>query len=194
MTDRPDRSLSNHEVVTLAVYLLGGACAFIDTEDIAIKANEIAPRRYAWKRYPDQINLELIRVSLSDAKKSAKGSLVLGSGNQGWMLTPNGLAFAQEHIASLESSDLSRNPVSQQEQRQRRVERERLLASEAYRVFVCNGSDEVTPQQAEALFRVDDYVIGKARERKIFRLVNMFGSDPVLGEVVRELAEKVNTT
>ena len=61
--------VSNHEIVTLAVYLLGGASQFIDTEDIAMKANEIAPGRFTWRKYPQQINIENITAFLWDAKK-----------------------------------------------------------------------------------------------------------------------------
>jgi hypothetical protein len=36
---------SNIEIVTIAVYLLGGDSKYIDTEDIAVKVNELAPGR-----------------------------------------------------------------------------------------------------------------------------------------------------
>jgi hypothetical protein len=51
MKDRSTKAqngLSNHEVVTLAVYLLGGDTKPVDTEDIAIKTNEIATARFTW--------------------------------------------------------------------------------------------------------------------------------------------------
>ena len=38
--------LSNHEIVTLAVYLLGGDTQHVDTEAIAVKVNELAPGRF----------------------------------------------------------------------------------------------------------------------------------------------------
>lgn len=60
--------LTQAELVTVAVYLLGGELRKIDTEDTAMKAHEIAPGRFAWRKYPGQINLELVRVALSDAK------------------------------------------------------------------------------------------------------------------------------
>src|SRR5687767_15856094 len=105
------KSLANHEVLTLAVYLLGGETQRIDTEDIAIRANELAPGRFAWKKYPDQINLELIRVYLSDAKKAAKGRYLAGSGNTGWMLSQRGLHFAREHAMDPGLENLSRPVV-----------------------------------------------------------------------------------
>ena len=52
MTTRKAISLPNHEIVTLAVYLLGGERQRVDTEDIAVKANELASGRFTWRRYP----------------------------------------------------------------------------------------------------------------------------------------------
>jgi hypothetical protein len=48
------KALANHEIVTLAVYLLGGEAQRVDTEDIAIRANELAPGRFTWRKYRDQ--------------------------------------------------------------------------------------------------------------------------------------------
>ena len=48
------RTLANHEVVVLATYLAGGRTAYTDTEDIAVKANEIAPGRFTWRKYKEQ--------------------------------------------------------------------------------------------------------------------------------------------
>ena len=41
-----NRELANHEIVTIAVYLLGGEREPVDTEDVAKKANELAPGRF----------------------------------------------------------------------------------------------------------------------------------------------------
>jgi hypothetical protein len=49
----------------------------------------------SWRKYPDQINLELIRVFLSDAKKKKHG-LLLGAGKTGWRLTQAGLDWAEK--------------------------------------------------------------------------------------------------
>src|SRR5215472_10188888 len=87
---------SQSEVVTLAVYLLGGGQRAIDTEDVAVEAHRLAPGRFTWTKYPDQINLELVRVYLSDAKKPEKGAMLLGSGRTGWRLSQRGLKWAKQ--------------------------------------------------------------------------------------------------
>jgi hypothetical protein len=66
-----------------------------------------------------------------------------------------------------------------------------MLADEAFTKFGLGGVGDVTEREAEAFFRVDDYVTGKARERKLVRILNTFGDDAELGQAVRALATKV---
>lgn len=184
-------SLANHEVVTLAVYLLGGDRAHIDTEDVAIKANELAPGRFVWKKYPDQVSLEHVRVYLSDAKKPAKGEYLLGSGTDGWMLTDVGLHFARSVATSAQETDLSREPISTKERQKRRAERAHIVSSEAFAKFQIEGADGPSEEEVEAMFRLTPYVLGKARDSKITRIVNTYGADEQIGEAVRELAARL---
>jgi hypothetical protein len=182
---------ANLEVVTLAVYLLGGDTKRVDTEDIAIKANELAPGRFVWKKYPEQVNLEIVRVYLSDAKKPDKGGFLLGSGSDGWQLSERGLSFARSKAEALEGVDLSRAPLSARERQQRQMERTRISTSDAFSQYQTGGRDRPTLDEIEAMFRVNAYVRGKARERKVTRIVNTFGDDPEIGKAVTELAERL---
>jgi hypothetical protein len=184
-------SLANHEIVTVAVYLLGGESHSVDTEDIAAKANEIAPGRFSWRKYPEQINIETVRKRLWDAVKPEKGAFILGSERIGWSLTPGGLQFATKAVTRLGLIDLSRKRFSLQEKQWRRAERSRMVASDAYAKFVTGGAGSVTTQEAEMFFRIDNYVTGASRKRKLSRILNAFGSDPELGGAVRELERKV---
>jgi len=179
------KKFSSHEIVTLAVYLLGGETRRVDTEDVAIKANEIAPGRFTWRKYYDQINLELIRVYLSDAKKAGKGGYLRGSGKAGWILTEKGTEFAKRHVEDLNGAVLSN------ERHRRHKERTRLLTSAAFQKFMTEGPNAVSRRDIEVFFRIDDYVVGEARERKVARIVKAFGNDPELGRVVRELASRI---
>ena len=56
--------LANHELVVLAAYLAGAQSNSVDTEDIAIKANDLAPGRFSWRKYKDQINIDTVRKRL----------------------------------------------------------------------------------------------------------------------------------
>ena len=58
---------------------------YVDTEDIAVKANELAPGKFTWIRYRDQINIHVIKTHLWDAKSERKGNLLIGSEKKdGW--------------------------------------------------------------------------------------------------------------
>ena len=52
------KEFTNIELVTLAVYMLGGKEKYIDAEDVAMKVNEIVPGRFSWKKYRDQVNID----------------------------------------------------------------------------------------------------------------------------------------
>jgi hypothetical protein len=181
--------ITNPQLVTIAVYLLGGDTNSIDTEDAAYKANQLAPGRFAWRKYPDQINLELIRVYLSDAKKTSHGEYLRGSGSDGWMLTQRGLEFSLQSIDTFDERLRARTPKSPSERKQFASERRRLLESDAYEKFRSGHIDDVSRRDVENFFRVDDYVVGKAREKKIARLIMMFSADDELSDTVRALAQ-----
>jgi hypothetical protein len=186
-----DKPLSNFEIMTLAVYLLGGDSHNVDTEDVAVKANELAPGRFTWRKYQDQINIDNIKAFLFDARKPKNGAFLTGSGNEGWLLTENGLKFATQHIKALKGIDLSRERLRKEDRRWRRREKTRMLGTIAFEKLHSEGADAITVQEAEAFFRVDDYVVGKARERKLLRILNTFSDDPELGPAVKTLEKKV---
>jgi len=184
-------SMSNIEIVTLAVYLLGGASKSVDTEDIAVKVNELAPGRFTWRKYPEQINIDNVRKRLSDAKDPKKGGYLVGSFKHGWQLSIEGLKFCKKRVKSLEGVDLSRPPLDEKEIAWRRHEKNRMIATPAFEKLGAKNEGVVTPQEAEAFFRIDDYVTGKSRENKLTRIVNAFGDDPDLGQAIKILAKKV---
>src|SRR5262245_56192193 len=193
-------AVSQTEVVTLATYLLGGAQRAIDTEDIAIEAHRLAPGRFSWKKYPDQINLELIRVYLSDAKKPDKGEMLLGSGRIGWRLTQRGLKWAQDAVRQIENIQISRTRAQSRsgsidEQRWRR-ERLRIQSTSAWKMW-SEGKREIPQADAKEVFRIDSYATGDLREAKITRVRSLFVEDeelrPFLDHLVADLDREGTT-
>jgi hypothetical protein len=84
---------------------------------------------------------------------------------------------------------MHRSRLTASERSQLKRERERLLASNAYLKAIESRSLDITRREVESFFRVDDYVVGLARERKVTRLKAMFDRDPQLGAIVKDLAE-----
>jgi len=188
------KPLANHEIVTLAVYLLGGASRPADTEDVATKANEIAPGRFTWRKYKDQINLDAVRKRLWDAKSPKLGYQFLhGSESEGWSLTEAGLDFCRSRATQLESAAPVKTPTSMNDKRWMSAERSRLLSSPAFDAFKDGKADVISEREAMVFFRLDEYITGDARERKIDRIVNAFRDDAQLGPLVAALAQRLRS-
>jgi hypothetical protein len=195
MKKLPEKRLtkaSQAEIVTLALYRLGGAQRAIDTEDAAVEAHRIAPGRFSWKKYPEQINLELIRVFLSDAKKI---ELVVGSGRTGWRLTQRGLKWAEELSKNTADFDSARPRAqsragSVDEQRWRR-ERSRIVATPAWQLWT-SGVRDIPLADTKQVFRIDSYARGELRETKITRLRAMFSDDQELAPFLDHLIDDLN--
>ncbi len=138
---------------------------------------------FSWQKYRDRTDKELVRVALSDARLKAK--YVIGSHSKGWMLTSAGVAFAQQS-ANLDAPAPEQRRSAEDAQLVR--ERNRLVGTEAYQKFVAGRRDDVSADEVDAFFRLNVYLRGESREKKIARIENHFGSDPDLGEIVRVLA------
>ena len=183
-----NNTFSNKEIGVLSVYLLGGESKYIDSEDIAVQANKLAPGRFLWRKYKDQINMQAVTKRLSDAKTDGD---LLGSYSKGWILSEKGLQYAKEHLEELKNTDLSRAPMNKKEMVLYYRERERMLASIAYEKVISNESDYITSKEAEDFFRIDDYVTGIARKERLARIINTYGDDPELSQAIKVLSEKV---
>lgn len=183
-----NEKLPLHEIVAIAAFLAGADRKNADTEDIAIKANEIAPGRFTWRKYRDQIDLELIYKHLWDLTKSDKGEFITGSKSKGWQLTLAGATFAEAAVGRLNDLPAVRDKPSRNEMAWRQRERKRMLTESAFIKAQSNQTSEISIAEAERFFRLDDYVIGDARSRKITQAETAFHSDPELGPVVPLIA------
>jgi len=181
-------SLANHEIVVLATFLAGGQREYVDTEDIAVKANEIAPGRFTWRKYTEQINIDTVRKRLWDASKPEKGGFLIGSERDGWLLTRAGATFCKKNQGAFTSKSEPTKRYSQREQSFFDRERIRLLGEPAYQKLVAGHAEDISPIEAEQFFRLDDYVIGKARKTKMQRSISAFESDPLLADAVKQIA------
>jgi len=170
--------LSNSEIVVIAAFRAGSAGLHADTEDIAVKANEICPRRFSWKKYPEQINIDTVRKRLWDARK--RGHLV-GS--------EMGTAFARLYRRALGAEKTAR--LSLNERKWRRVEKARLLATAAHQKFGSGNASSITEREAQGFFRIDAYVSKSAIESKLLRVLNAFSDDHEIGPTVRHVASLI---
>jgi hypothetical protein len=187
------KSVSHAEIVTFAVYLLGGVSKFVDTEDVAVQAHEIAPNRFGWRKYPQHPNLELVRVSLSDAKKSEKGTHLMGSGRRGWSLTAKGREWVEANLDLLERDMSLGDSVSRAgsiDVVRLNREAKRLRSTDAWHQWNA-GKRGITAAQAREVFRIDSYTKREMLTLKVDRLLRLFGEDSVLSQFLNDLLELV---
>jgi len=188
--------ITHAELVTWAVYLLGGDQRRIDTEDVAVRAFQLAPGRFSWRKYPDQINLELVRVYLSDAKKPEHGGLLTGSGRTGWSLTRKGLVWlrsARSRLQALGKSEPNRRQsrAGSIDSSRRDREYKRILALPAWARWSA-GDEKVVLAEAREVFRLDSYSTFSVREAKLTRLRAMFVDDEELSSFLAHLSDQID--
>ena len=58
------KSFASHELVALAIFLCGGDANAVDLEDVAMEVNKLAPGRFTWRKYSDQINIKNVDAFL----------------------------------------------------------------------------------------------------------------------------------
>ncbi len=196
MTKKTLTPITHSEFVTWAVSLLGGDQRRVDTEDVAVQAFQLAPKRFCWRKYPNQINLELVRVYLSDAKKPEHGELLTGSGRTGWSLTRKGLEWirsARSRLEALGSSE-SETHVSRAgsiDSGRRDREHKRILALPAWSRW-SQGDKTVDRAEAREVFRIDSYSTDSVREAKLTRLRAMFADDREISSFLDHLSDEID--
>jgi hypothetical protein len=183
-------TLANHELVVVAAYLVGAGSAAADTEDIAVKANELAPGRFTWRKY-NYINIDTVRKRLWDATKPEKGALLSGSERTGWRLTKAGFDLARRHIDAGNLTQPTKTRATQVERIAQTRELRRMLNDDAFRKFSTGLDSSITKSEAERFFRLDDYITGEARLAKIERFRILANDNPELQRAINLLSRLV---
>jgi len=179
--------MTNMEIVILALYTLGGDQGRIDTEDVAIRANELGPGRFTWSKYPQQISIEHVRVFLSDAKKMKNGGLAVGNGTEGWSLTSTGVAWASNHSAALVTTAQVRQRLDKTSERRRRHELARIKELPAWARHTTG--ETISQRDAEAVFRVSSYSPASRRRELIERIKGLFVHDREVATFLSAMAK-----
>jgi hypothetical protein len=188
---RQKEGLANHEVVVLAAYLAGAQKSVADTEDIAVKANDLAPGRFTWRKYKNQINIDTVRKRLWDATKPEKGAYLIGSEKAGWRLTKAGFDFARKGVKRTNTKALGKQRKSREEQASHARQLRRMMLENAFVKFAKGRAQDITKADAERFFRIDDYVTGQSRSAKIERFKIIASSEKRLSQAIELLATLV---
>lgn len=183
--------LSNVEILTLVVYQLGGAIEPIHLEDAAIKAFELAPKKFSWIKYEDQIDLRIVQYALSDACKKDINYL-RGASKQGYMLTEIGLEWAKnfdDKKSSTKSRKSSPSDLIIKEQI-------RLKNTQAYKKYVSNNKKDISVIDFREFTRVNEYFPIHIRKQRYTKIDNAVKDDTDLKKlwdfIKKKYSEKNN--
>jgi len=171
---------TNSDIAVMGVYQLGGALRHVHLEDVAMKAAELSPKKFCWKKYPEQINLESVRITLKNELRATKGR-VLGSIRDGYMLTPDGLSWYLANAGSGDDQALI-------DELHREVDRVKKTA--AFSKTLAGKVEEVSIADIEALLRVDQYFTARKRRERAVALANAAVLDSELRLVLANLRER----
>ncbi len=160
-------TLSNIHLVTIALGNLDGHETPVDSEDVAVHVNQLAPGKFTWRKYPEYIDLQVVNQSLLDARRKRNGSLVTGSNSKGWMLSAAGMEWFKNF--DLEPAVDVPNMVEFRRgsiMRSQDLERRRLTGTGAYLLF-CEGKlTDATRNDFFEFAKINEYFPLKARSRR----------------------------
>lgn len=167
MTEKLTRRLA----ALLALYDLGGSRRAVDTEDVAMRAAQVAPKAFRWRRYPEQVNLEAVRLALKDNKKEA---FVTGGIRDGWQLTPAAVRRCEAFRGAAVSDP----------------DADRIRRSAAFRAWKKDGAEIVTTPQVMDLLRVNEYFPTAKRRQRVVAFLNAVGGDTELSRFAAALQRR----
>ena len=180
--------LSNQEIVTVAIYVLGSGVGTFDIETIAKKADELAPGRFRWKTDPNMISDSNTWDALSNARK--KG-FILQQANEkntdSYLITEEGVIFSKKNIDKIKDFDQSkiRIPVSKEIYENTK---NRLIATNAYQKAKNSKVNEITKREYNDFFRLNDYMKSPQKNEKIQKIKNLFVSEKDFKKIIDQVS------
>ena len=187
------KKIKNIELVTIALYELGGARKFIDTEDIAVRADGIDNERFKWrnKKYKFYIDKGLIIESLNAARVRKIGAFVKGNDKQGWILTTIGLEFCKLSKHKFNGKIIRKKRLSKIEKKYLLREENRIVNTDAYRKFMDNDNKNITENDIKILFKVNDYTSLKDLDKRIIDLLDNFKDQDKIYQLINNYKKEV---
>lgn len=172
----------------VALLTLGGDRSSVDTEDIAIQSDKLAPGRFRWRKFKQYIDLGLVRNGLQDARK--KG-LTAGGALRGWTLTESGVSEARKFLPQL-SDPTTRERVALEQKKWEARERTRLLSEPAFRLALEKGADALAIRDILRLFRLDEYASQERKLERTRRFASGFSGDELMKRTVSDLIRRLD--
>ena len=180
--------LSNQEIVTVAIYVLGSGVGTFDIETIAKKADELAPGRFRWKTDPNMISDSNTWDALSNARK--KG-FILQQANEkntdSYLITEEGVKFSEKNLNKIKDFDQSKIRIAVSKEIYENT-KNRLITTAAYQKAKNLKIDQITIKEFNQFFRLNDYMKNTQKLEKIQKIKNLFIHEKEFKELIDKVA------
>ena len=184
--------LSNQEIVTIALYNLGGGIGSFDIESIAKEADKIAPGRFRWRTDPNMISDSNTWDALSNARKK---KYILQQAQEkntdSYLLTEEGIKFSKNNIKKIKSFDQGKIRIAVSKEIFNNT-KARLQSSIAYKKVLENKINEISSREFNDFFRLNDYMKKNQKNEKIQKIKNLFISDKEFKKIIDLIVETQN--
>jgi len=170
--------ITGQRLAAIALLHLDGSERAVGMEDLAMKIAELAPGRFRWKKYPEQINIETMRAMISQLRR-ADPPCVSGGVRDGWMLTPAGIHWA------CQTPGVASAPVFASLARGAAL----LRQSDAWEKFAHLAPEEITIYDARRFLKVDEYTSPRRRKERVQAIRNIAAHDDDLDALVAYLRD-----
>ena len=180
--------LSNQEIVTVAIYVLGSGVGTFDIETIAKKADELAPGRFRWKTDPNMISDSNTWDALSNARK--KG-FILQQANEkntdSYLITEEGVKFSEKNLNKIKDFDQSKIRIAVSKEIYENT-KNRLITTSAYQKAKNLKVDQITVKEFNQFFRLNDYMKTAQKKEKIQKIKNLFIHEKEFKKLIDKVA------
>ena len=180
--------LSNQEIVTIALYNLGGGIGSFDIETIATEADKLAPGRFRWKTNPGMISDSNTWDALSNARKK---KYILQQSQEkntdSYLLTEEGINFSKQNIKKVKSFDQSKIRIAVSKEIYDNT-KARLQSTAAFQKATNAQENEITQREYNDFFRLNDYMKNSQKNEKIQKIKNLFIADKEFKRIVDQVA------
>ena len=188
-----NKKIKNIELVTIALYESGGTSKCVDTEDRAVKADQIDDQRFKWRKqkYKEFIDRGLVVESLNAARVRKIGSFLEGSDNKGWILTSVGLEFCKKTKNKFNGHTIRKKRLSKVEKNYLTREQFRIENSEAFVKYSKGEIKKINEIDLKNLFKIDDYTSKIDLEKRILHLLDNFKEKDRIFELINIFKKEV---
>ncbi len=170
--------ITGQRIAAVALLQLDGSERAVDMEDLAMKMAELAPGRFRWKKYPEQINIENLRSTVAQLRRT-RPPLIAGGVRDGWMLTPAGIRWV------CQTPGVASAPVLASLARGAAL----LRQSDAWEKFARLVPEEITVYDGRRFLKVDEYTSPRRRKERVQAVSNIAAHDDDLHALVTYLRE-----